>query len=149
MTGKTEGFQIVTFRSSIFCLLFLCTAPSWAAGGSGPDSQNPETGKDSLSVKALHVPDGVYRGCSDAFRDTLWVEVEVKDSLIADVRVIHHRENRPLSALRIIPYLIRKNQDLDSVQAVTGATVTSQAIVRAVRCALKLSPASHAPDKSL
>jgi len=95
------------------------------------------------------MPDGVYRGCSEAFRDTLWVEVEVKSSLIRDVRVIHHHENRPLGALRIVPYLICKRQNLSDIQAVTGATVTSQAIIRAVRCALRLSPVPDAPKRSL
>ncbi|MBN1893732.1 FMN-binding protein, partial [bacterium] len=126
-----------------------CIASSGAAGASGPDTLNTSIQTDRSIIEALHVPDGVYRGCSEAFRGMLWVEVKVQDSLIADVRVIRHRENRPLSSLRVIPYLIRKKQNLSEIQAVTGATVTSQAIVRAVRHALRVSPVPNTPSKSL
>jgi uncharacterized protein with FMN-binding domain len=137
----------LTIRTRNVFLILICIPLFTATGASVPDTLDTQAVKDSLSVQTHHVPDGVYRGCSEAFRDTLWVEV--KDSLIADVRVIRHLENRPLGALRIIPYLIQKNQNLDSIQAVTGATVTSWAIVRAVRSALGLSPAPRTPEKSL
>lgn len=79
--------------------------------------------------------DGRYSGASLGYKGPLSVTVTVRDGRIADVRVTH-KEDIHQNAPTLIPRRILDAQSL-KVDGVTGATVTSQAIVGAAFQALK------------
>ncbi len=82
--------------------------------------------------------DGTYEGEADGHNDTLKVSVEVKDGKIADVQVTEHSESDGFAdeALEQIPGNIVEKNSTD-VDAIAGATVTSNAIKEAVNKALE------------
>ncbi len=82
------------------------------------------------------VPNGVYRGRSTAFNGPMEVEVKVTNGRIELVRVINHREKQFYTALTDTPQQIVKKQTVNGNDAVTGATITSEAIIIAAAKAL-------------
>jgi len=82
------------------------------------------------------IADGAYRGSADAFRGNLEVEVNVQSGRIESVRVTQHKEDWFYTSLTTIPARIVEAQGLKGVDAVTGATYTSVAIVNAAANAL-------------
>jgi uncharacterized protein with FMN-binding domain len=89
---------------------------------------------DTLDVEKI--PDGVYRGASLAYNGDLTVDVEVRTGRIARVRIVSHSDKQYYSALRDTPAQIARKQDLREVDATTGATITSEAVVFATARAL-------------
>ncbi|HEX2971772.1 MAG TPA: FMN-binding protein [Tepidisphaeraceae bacterium] len=88
------------------------------------------------SLAAAKLRDGVYRGTSLGYGDTnMEVTVTIAGGKIADMQ-LKHKEKIELGATKIIPRQIIARQSL-KVDAVTGATVTSQAIVDGAFDALK------------
>ena len=82
------------------------------------------------------IPGGVYRGGSTAFNGPMQVEVKVTGGRIESVRVINHREKQFYTALTDTPQQIVDKQRLKGIDAVTGATITSEAIITAAARAL-------------
>ncbi len=89
---------------------------------------------DTLDV--AQVADGVYRADSIAYAGPLHVEVTVKAGRIESVRVTKHEEKQFYSALTDTPGQIVRRQSVKGVDAVTGATMTSEAIINATAKAL-------------
>jgi uncharacterized protein with FMN-binding domain len=89
---------------------------------------------DTLDV--AQVADGVYRANSIAYAGPLHVEITVKGGRIEAVRVTKHEENQFYSALTDTPSQIVRKQGVKGVDAVTGATMTSEAIINATAKAL-------------
>jgi uncharacterized protein with FMN-binding domain len=89
---------------------------------------------DSLDV--AQVADGVYTAGSIAYAGPLYVEVTVKGGRIESVRVTKHEEKQFYSALTDTPSQIVQKQGVQGVDAVTGATMTSEAIINATAKAL-------------
>jgi uncharacterized protein with FMN-binding domain len=89
---------------------------------------------DTLDV--ARVADGVYRAGSIAYAGPLDVEVTVKGGRIESVRVAKHQEKQFYSALTDTPSQIIRKQGVKGVDAVTGATMTSEAIINATAKAL-------------
>ena len=89
------------------------------------------------SLQAAQLKDGTYTGRSLGYADDkeLEVTVTVAGGRIADVKV-RHEEKIDLNAAELIPQRIVARQSLQ-VDAVTGATVTSQAVVDGAFQALK------------
>jgi len=89
------------------------------------------------SLESARLRDGTWTGRALGYSDKsdVIVTVVVRDGRIADIRV-KHDEKIELSATRIIPQRIIEKQSL-RVDAVTGATVTSQAIIDGAFQALK------------
>jgi len=87
------------------------------------------------SLRSARLRDGEYRAHALGYSDPLTVIVKVVNGRIADV-LVTHKEKIELGATRSIPKQIVDRQDL-RVDAVTGATVTSQAIVEGTLNALK------------
>lgn len=81
---------------------------------------------DLAAIRPGGLTDGTYTGSSLGYVDEVEVTVVVKGGRIADVR-LRHKENIPLGSTEIIPKRIVEMQSLN-VQAVTGATTTSDAI---------------------
>ncbi len=89
---------------------------------------------DTLDV--ARVADGTYTAESLAYAGPLHVEVAVKSGRIQSVRVTRHEEKQFYSALTDTPRQIIAKQGVKGVDAVTGATMTSEAILNATAKAL-------------
>jgi uncharacterized protein with FMN-binding domain len=94
--------------------------------------------KDSIDAIQLadradvrRVASGVYRGSAVGFVGNIDVEVQVADGKITSVRVIKHREKQFYSAIRDTTKSIQDSQGVRGIDATSGATITSQAIVNA------------------
>ncbi|MGI6151082.1 MAG: FMN-binding protein [Christensenellales bacterium] len=94
--------------------------------------------EDFVSMPA-YVP-GTYRGEGDGYGGTLEVDVTVDEYGITDVTIVSHNEDPKVAgeALTALPEAIMQAQSAD-VDAVSGATMTSDAIVSAVMNALGLA----------
>ena len=91
-----------------------------------------------LYAMAEAIPaNGVYEGSANGMGGAVKVAVTVEDGKISDVEVLEHKETAGISdpAIEQIPQAIVDAQSTD-VEAVTGATVTSEAIKEAVAAAL-------------
>lgn len=91
-----------------------------------------------LYAMAEAIPaNGVYEGSANGMGGAVKVAVTVEDGKISDVEVLEHKETVGISdpAIEQIPQAIVDAQSTD-VEAVTGATVTSEAIKEAVAAAL-------------
>ncbi len=87
------------------------------------------------ALDVSNVADGTYAGDGTGFRGAVSVAVKVAGGRIESVRVTKHKEDLAMDALTEMPRRIVKAQSA-SVQAVTGATVTSDAVIDAVVKAL-------------
>ena len=94
--------------------------------------------QDSLTVptKCKHYKDGAYYGDAMGYITNVSVCVTVKKHKVNKVEVVKHAENRPLNTIDFIPRRIKNAKTIDEVEAVTGATITSNAIKKAVKKAL-------------
>ena len=91
-----------------------------------------------LYAMAEAIPaNGVYEGSANGMGGAVKVAVTVEDGKISGVEVLEHKETAGISdpAIEQIPQAIVDAQSTD-VEAVTGATVTSEAIKEAVAAAL-------------
>ena len=91
-----------------------------------------------LYAMAEAIPaNGVYEGSANGMGGALKVAVTVENGKISGVEVLEHKETAGISdpAIEQIPQAIVEAQSTD-VEAVTGATVTSEAIKEAVAAAL-------------
>ena len=89
---------------------------------------------DTLDLS--RVADGTYTASSIAYAGLLHVEVVVKSGRIEALHVTRHREKQFYSALTETPSQILAKQSVKGVDAVTGATMTSEAIINATAKAL-------------
>lgn len=87
------------------------------------------------SREATSLKDGVYRGTGLGYVKEVNATVTVKDGKIADIK-LQHEEKIDMGATDAVPKQIIARQSLE-VDAITGATVTVQAIVQAVYEALQ------------
>ncbi|MFH1378294.1 MAG: FMN-binding protein, partial [Planctomycetota bacterium] len=97
-----------------------------------------QTKLDLLDYKTLDlskIKNGVYKGSALGYKEDVTATVTVKDGKISDIKV-EHKEDIEQNASVIVPELIVKTQSL-KVDAVSGATTTSDAIVTATFEALK------------
>lgn len=91
--------------------------------------------KSAVRIDLSKLRSGTVKGQAYAYSGPLTVSVRVSKSKIVTVNVTSHKEKRPFNALSAVPERIVAKQEL-RVDAVTGATVTSRAIERAVDDAL-------------
>lgn len=89
-----------------------------------------------LSIGALAWNDGTYKGTADGHNGPLTVEVTVEDGKITSIAVVEHSETPGLFELGSgVAEAIISTQSL-AVDTVSGATVTSRAVITAVRNAV-------------
>ncbi len=90
-----------------------------------------------LAVPAMaEMKPGTYTGVAKGFFDGLTVEVTVSETKIEDVKVVAYNETAPgWPALEKIPAAIVANQSI-AVDAVAGATMSSNGVKAAVEAAL-------------
>jgi len=84
---------------------------------------------DTLDVK--RVPDGSYRDQSIGYNGPVEVEVQVSSGKIADVKVVKHQEKQYYSAIADTRNQMILKQGAKGVDATSGATITSEAILNA------------------
>ena len=89
---------------------------------------------DSLDIS--RVADGAYKGRSLGYAGDVNVEVVVRSGRIESVGVTSHKEKQFYSALTDTPRQIVAKQGLKGIDAVSGATITSEAIINATAKAL-------------
>jgi hypothetical protein len=94
-------------------------------------------------VQGEGLKDGVYVG--EAMSGPVWamVEVRIQDRRISDIRLLEHRNWRGEAAEKVIPARIIEAQST-CVDAVSGATTSSIAVMNAVEDAVK--KAGSSPD---
>lgn len=81
---------------------------------------------------------GSYMGKGAGRNGDVMVEVKVSDSKIEEITVKEHMETEGISdpAIEDLPKMIVDKQSTEGVEAVSGATMTSNAILEAVNDAL-------------
>ena len=84
---------------------------------------------DTLDIK--RVPDGIYRDSSLGYSGLVEVEVKVAEGRIAKVKVTRHTEKQYYSSITDTCQQIILKQGASDVDATSGATITSEAIVNA------------------
>lgn len=89
---------------------------------------------EALDLK--RVPDGAYRASAMAFTGPLEIEVAVRGGRIENVRVTRHTEKQFYASIEDTTAQIIQKQGVRGVDATSGATVTSQAIINATAKAL-------------
>ena len=82
------------------------------------------------------IPDGSYTGTATGYRGPVQVQVKVQEGRIESVKVTNHKEDWFYTSLTDVPDQIVEKQGVKGVDAVTGATMTSEAIINATAKAL-------------
>lgn len=92
----------------------------------------------AASEESAEYTDGTYEGTAEGHNEPLSVEVTVEGGTITDVAVTDHAETEGISdpAIEEVPAAIVENNSTD-VDTVSGATITSEAIINAVENALQ------------
>ena len=102
--------------------------------------QRAQTNMDTVRLYEMFdlakIPDGKYSGTAISYKSQLTVEVIVSDRKIKSVTVTKHGDNRFFTSLKDVPEQIVARQDIKGIDAVSGATITSEAIVSAASKAL-------------
>lgn len=86
-------------------------------------------------VDITQVTDGTYNGLTDAGLVKVQLDVTVKDHQIEAIQISNHQNGKGSPAEALIPVMIEQNTF--KVDAVSGATFSSEAIKSAVSQALK------------
>lgn len=89
---------------------------------------------DTLDIK--RVPDGVYQDSSVGYSGQVFVEVSVAVGRISDVKVTRHTEKQWYSSITDTRRQILLKQGAKGVDATSGATITSEAMLNATLKAL-------------
>ena len=82
------------------------------------------------------VSDGTHSGLSASYRGPLSVEVVVAGGRITSARVTKHKDDIFFTSITKVPKIIVDKQSVEGIDAVSGATVTCEAIVNAATKAL-------------
>lgn len=82
------------------------------------------------------IPDGTYRNESIGYEGPVHVEITVKSGQIESVKVTSHREKQFYSSITDTCRKITETQGVKDVDATSGATMTSEAIINATAKAL-------------
>ena len=88
------------------------------------------------SLELSRVPDGKYSGKAPGYVGDVYIEVVVANGRIESVKVTQHKEKQFYSAMEDTPAQIVKEQGFTGIDATTGATITSEAIINATAKAL-------------
>lgn len=107
-------------------------------GPKAPVSENTTEEKEEATAESFSFNPGTYEGTAKGNGGDLKVSVVVDETSIKEVTILEHLETEGLAdpALEKVPTAIVSEQSL-SVDTVTGATVTSNAIIDAVKSALE------------
>lgn len=90
------------------------------------------------NIENYNLKDGIYEGRANGFGPNLVLNVTVKDNKIKEIEIISHNERNESYyglPMKEIPKSIIKHQTLE-IDAISGATYTSNGIIEAVKDAL-------------
>ena len=114
-----------------------------SSGREGDFKRNIERARASVqaikyfdALDLSRIPDGTYQANSTAYAGQLYVAVTVKGKRIESIKITKHKERQFYSAFTDTPNKIIARQSVKGVDAVTGATMTSEAIINATAKAL-------------
>ncbi len=87
---------------------------------------------------SLELKDGDYQGAAEGYGGELKVEVKVESGELIEISIIDHEETERIAEtpFKRIPAQIIENQSTEDIEMVTGATMTSEALIDAVDDAL-------------
>jgi uncharacterized protein with FMN-binding domain len=85
-------------------------------------------------VDMSKISDGVYEGSCSVFPVSVKVEVAVENHTITNINLVEHKNGKG-SAAEVLPAKVVEAQSLE-VDAVSGATCSSKAILKAIKDAL-------------
>jgi len=109
----------------------------------GHGKLNRQRARECLAAVKLYktldvskVADGKHRGNSASYRGPLSVEVQVDGGKITAAKVTRHKDDIFFTSITKIPRRIVDKQSVEGIDAVSGATVTCEAIVNAATRAL-------------
>jgi uncharacterized protein with FMN-binding domain len=89
-----------------------------------------------MTVNKEEFKDGKYTGTAKGHVGIIKVGVIISGGKIKTVKILKNKENRPKTSLKALPKEIIKMNGTKGVDAVTGATDTSKAVIKAVNVAL-------------
>lgn len=89
---------------------------------------------DSLNL--ARIADGSYQASSLGYEGQVQIEAVVRSGRIESVKVTQHREKQFYSSLTDTPAKIIDKQSVKGIDATSGATITSEAIINATAKAL-------------
>jgi len=98
----------------------------------------PRPGSNLQAIGEIGLPDGVFSGVgSGGFHGDVFVDVTVEDNSIVDITVTDHAETPEIGGTAF-GHIIRRMMQRQStgIDAIAGATKTSQALINAVEDAL-------------
>jgi flavin reductase (DIM6/NTAB) family NADH-FMN oxidoreductase RutF len=81
--------------------------------------------------------DGTYRGKSQGYVGEIVVEITIRDGQLDQLKVVEHLEYEHKDAIQKMEAQILAAKGITGVDAVTGATETSRAILKATEAAMK------------
>ncbi len=93
--------------------------------------------EEEAPINIEDLPEGKYTGVAMGFRDDMEVEVSIEEGRIVDIEVVDHSDTPRVAdpAFESLIDEILGSQNLD-VDAVTGATASSEGLLEAIRNAL-------------
>ncbi|WP_299033047.1 FMN-binding protein [uncultured Anaerococcus sp.] len=107
------------------------------------ESPKEETKTEEKAVEKARSNSGTFEGVGKGLNGDVKIELTYEDGEIKDVKVVEHKESEGIAdpALEQIPAKIVEEQNIN-VDTVSGATVTSTAIIDAVKQALEAAGAN-------
>ena len=121
--------------------------------GKGEDEAKETESKESEDREAFieagrfpDLTDGIYTGVADAFRGDVEVQVTVENQKVKDISILSYCDNEEYF-FKAAPIVIQQMKDEQSlnVDAVSGATYSSNGIIHAVANALEIPEDQYAP----
>lgn len=106
-----------------------------AASQSGGETKKPGESKASQEHRSLK--DGAYEGVARGYGGPMRLEIKIKGGKITSIKILDHSETR--SYLKATESMIKKiieKGDIEKIDTVSGATVSSKAILNAVKDAM-------------
>ncbi|XME04154.1 FAD-dependent oxidoreductase [Lachnospiraceae bacterium C1.1] len=127
---------------SILAVGTLTLAMIAGCGTSGGGTTAGTTADGGAAQGGAGYTPGTYTGTAEGKNGTITVEVELTEDAIKSVKVTDHQETEGIAdpAIEQIPQAIVDSQSV-TVDAVSGATITSDAIMEAVKAAIESSGA--------
>jgi len=130
---KKQILKGTIFALSLSTLILMSTGCS--TGSSTQNADKESTGSEATSIT---LKDGTYEGVGIGNRGEVKVSVTIAEGKISEVKVTDHHETDSVGgvAVEILPGKIVEAQSTE-VDTVSGATVTSKAIIDGVSMALE------------
>ncbi|MBI4663203.1 MAG: FMN-binding protein [Verrucomicrobia bacterium] len=130
-------------RATEFYRRVLALAPTGSPAQVEQIKRDQDRARDTIEVIRLfdaldvrRIPDGTYAGKSLGYSGNVEVEALVKAGRIDNLKVTHHSDRQYYHAIEESIRRILEKQTVNGVDAISGATVTSEAVIRASAKAL-------------